>query len=318
VFFAVTIEKNNIPNLKVTTKVSLFNSMNSELIINYLRFAVKKWGDPEEIPVVALHGWRDNANTFDTLAPLFNFNFIAIDFPGHGLSSHAKIGNSSHWIDTLHQMRYVFKYFGYKKVSLIGHSFGSTASIGYAGLYPDEVDRYVSIECGRAKVLLGPKQFADYWGPHTDRLLKMESLVLHKQTPEYSYEEILERYQKGAFMSPTLESTQILMERGASPSKTNPGKYTFNYDPRVLLQASKLPPKEVLFALLKNTKCKVMNIYAKPGFGCPNEKNYFKTLEILKESAASLEVHEILGSHHVHINNPERIAPLINNFITSK
>jgi pimeloyl-ACP methyl ester carboxylesterase len=265
--------------------------------------------------VIALHGWRDNANTFDTLAPLFNFNFIALDFPGHGLSSHAKIGNSSHWVDTLHHLRYVVKYFGWNKISLIGHSFGSTISVAYAGLYPDEVDKYVSIECGRAKMLLGAKQYADYWGPHTDRLLKAEGIVLKNQTPEYSYEEILQRYQKGAFMSPTLESTQILMERGASPSKKNPGKFTFNYDPKVLLEAAKRPPRDLLFAFHKNTKCKVLNLYANPGFGCTNEKNYIKTLEILKESAASLDVHEIKGSHHVHINNPERIAPLINNFI---
>jgi len=51
-----------------------------------LQLHAKQWGDPAGIPTVGRHGWLDNANTFDRLAPLIpELNLVALDFAGHGL-----------------------------------------------------------------------------------------------------------------------------------------------------------------------------------------------------------------------------------------
>lgn len=41
----------------------------------------KIWGPPDGHPVLALHGWLDNAGTFDTLIPLLppNLRIVAVD-----------------------------------------------------------------------------------------------------------------------------------------------------------------------------------------------------------------------------------------------
>jgi len=52
-----------------------------------------QWGDPAGEPTFALHGWLDNANTFNRLAPrLPELNLVALDFAGHGRSYHYPVG----------------------------------------------------------------------------------------------------------------------------------------------------------------------------------------------------------------------------------
>ena len=54
-----------------------------------LTLAAREWGEPGGLPVIALHGWLDNAGTFDLLAPrLEGTHLIALDCAGHGLSGH--------------------------------------------------------------------------------------------------------------------------------------------------------------------------------------------------------------------------------------
>ena len=55
---------------------------------------------------VALHGWLDNAGTWDTLAPLLlsaspHQSLLCLDYPGHGLSSHIPPGQAYHYLEAL-------------------------------------------------------------------------------------------------------------------------------------------------------------------------------------------------------------------------
>lgn len=66
-------------------------------------FVAGKWyGDRNKQPVLAFHGWQDNAGTFDRLIPLLpkTISVWAIDLPGHGKSSHFPTGMQYHifWV----------------------------------------------------------------------------------------------------------------------------------------------------------------------------------------------------------------------------
>uniref|UniRef100_A0A8C2TD62 Serine hydrolase like 2 n=1 Tax=Coturnix japonica TaxID=93934 RepID=A0A8C2TD62_COTJA len=71
--------------------------------------AAKAWGPPEGHPVLCLHGWLDNANTFDRLIPLLprDCRYVAMDFSGHGLSSHRPAGSLYHFLDYVSDVRRV-------------------------------------------------------------------------------------------------------------------------------------------------------------------------------------------------------------------
>ena len=53
------------------------------------KIAAKVWGNEAGIPTLALHGWLDNAASFEPIAPLLEqCHLVAVDLPGHGLSDH--------------------------------------------------------------------------------------------------------------------------------------------------------------------------------------------------------------------------------------
>ena len=61
------------------------------------KMTAKLWGNPAGYPTLAIHGWLDNAGTFDRLAPLLSeLNIIALDLAGHGKSDHRAPGVQYH------------------------------------------------------------------------------------------------------------------------------------------------------------------------------------------------------------------------------
>ncbi|NIR25586.1 MAG: alpha/beta hydrolase, partial [Gammaproteobacteria bacterium] len=54
-----------------------------------LRLAARVWGEEGARPVLALHGWLDNAASFDALGELLEgVQLVALELAGHGHSQH--------------------------------------------------------------------------------------------------------------------------------------------------------------------------------------------------------------------------------------
>lgn len=47
-----------------------------------------------------------------------------------------------------------------------------------------------------------------------------------------------------------------------------------------------------------------------------NSDNFYQLLDIVKRTSSDCEFHELAGSHHSHLNNPENLSELINNFLS--
>ena len=90
------------------------------------KIAGKQWGNKNGTPILAIHGYLDNAASFDGLIPLLplsEYNVIAIDLPGHGFSSHYAPGMTYRLSDALVALRRVQIHFGWEKSNIIAHSF---------------------------------------------------------------------------------------------------------------------------------------------------------------------------------------------------
>lgn len=64
-------------------------------------------------------------------------------------------------------------------------------------------------------------------------------------------------------------------------------------------------------------KCAYLNIRAIPGLKLDYPESYDKVLDQIKIGAKRFEYHKVEGTHHVHLNYPEKIAPIINSFIST-
>lgn len=280
--------------------------------------AGKWWGSRDQQPILALHGWQDNAGTFDRLCPLLpkEIPILCIDLPGHGKSSHYPKG--MHYFlfwDGITLIRRISKYFEWKKINLIGHSLGGALSFMYASCFPDDVDKFISIDIAGPTVR-DHKKNAEMTGDCIDKFLKYETLPESK-TPCYEYEEMIDLVLDAYEGSVTRESVKILMNRGMAPAPKHLNKkgYHFSRDLRLKVSLMGMFSMEQVICYAEQIKCEVLNIRALPGMVFENTDYYPTVIKAMKKSAKRLVYEEVNGTHHLHLNTPERISDIISEFL---
>jgi len=261
-----------------------------------------------------MHGWIDNAGTFDPLMQLLppTTSLLAIDLPGQGLSSHYPAGPPHHFTDDITAIRRIVKYFGWQKIQLLGHSNGSTYSFVYAGVFPNDVEKIVGIDILRPFALV-PKVFAKTGGQEIDRYIDV--ITSTKEAPETTAEYLVKRQHEGSNKSVSLKSSQILLKRGAYKSEQNPGLMGLNRDIRLKCFYMHSLPHNQLIELASRIKCEVYNIKAKGGIYYEKKSFYQETMDVIRKNAKKMEYFEVEGTHHVHLNTPENVAGLIKNIL---
>ncbi len=111
--------------------------------------AARVWGEPGGQPVIALHGWLDNAGSFDLIAPLLpGCEIVALDLAGHGRSGARSVDASYNLWQDVGDLLDVLEELGWQRVTLLGHSRGAAISMLFAATFPERVDRLVLLEGG--------------------------------------------------------------------------------------------------------------------------------------------------------------------------
>ena len=229
---------------------------NEEILIQIsnLKLSAKCWGDPDARPLLGLHGWLDNASTFDHLAPLLEeFRFISLDLPGHGFSDHRAPGSSYHFVDMVVDILEVKNFFGWDSFSLIGHSMGAGVASYIAGTIPNEIDSLILID-GLGSLT----QKSDKMPETLLESSKEWMSLLQKQIPIYpDFETAVKvRYSLGGILE---SSVRTLVSRGLKPVI---GGFTWNSDPRLKIKSRYYFSEEQCIAFLKAIECPVLLIDA--------------------------------------------------------
>ena len=108
----------------------------------------KMWRNREAPPLLALHGWLDNAASFDRLAPLLSaqYRVIALELPGHGHAGHYPVGASYHYLDYVRSVLDAADALGLERFSLLGHSLGAGIASLVAAARPERIQQLLLIE----------------------------------------------------------------------------------------------------------------------------------------------------------------------------
>ncbi|XP_023942187.1 probable serine hydrolase [Bicyclus anynana] len=275
------------------------------------------WGLRNKQPLIAIHGWQDNAGTWDNLIPLLpaNTSVLCIDLPGHGLSSPYPPGMVYYifW-DGIVLLRRIAKYFKWQKISLMGHSLGGALSFMYAASFPDDVDRIICIDIASPAVRV-PETMVKNTASIIDKNLEYENLSDDK-IPCYDYEEMIDIVCDAYKGSVSRENCKVLMKRGMAPAPAHMKKrgYYFKRDPRLKVAGLAMMSIETALEYASKVTCKVLNIRAIPGQKWERLDYYLDVVEKLKKTA-KVQYIEVEGTHHVQLNAPENIVNIVEDFL---
>lgn len=295
-----------------------FGVQDVRIQVPYGEVAGKWWGPQNIRPILCLHGWQDNAGSFDTLIPLLpkNVSFLAIDFPGHGYSSRIPNGLSYQAMNSLGLILSIMNEYGWKKVSFLSHSMGAVFQYIFAAVFPDKVDLVISLDSLKPQVSSPETVIFRLTNAIPQLLVADRRNQLMSEPPCYTYDEMVDKLHEATYKSISRECCPYLLHRNIKKSLKYPEKYYFTRDSRLKYSMGLNLSHEVNLDLAKQLKMPFMFIKAlqAPYF---EKKEYFdQVVDLLKVNNPYFEMHTVEGSHHVHLSNPERVAPIVTAFLS--
>lgn len=276
------------------------------LSLPHIEVAAHLYGPEDGQPVIALHGWLDNAATFSRLAPLLDgVRIVALDLPGHGHSDHRPAGAAYNIWDYAHDVLQTAEQFGWKRFSLLGHSMGAIVSVLLAGAMPDRIERLALIDgvipyTGEADT--APQKL----GESLQALLAVDD----KRKPVYkSLEQAVAARMKGVG-AVSHEAAERLALRGLMPV---PGGYTWRTDARLMLPSPMRLSRAHALAFVHRVACPASLVLAEQGL---------MTQPSMLELTESFPFarHVLPGGHHLHLDDQpgaEAVAAVFNPFFAA-
>lgn len=264
--------------------------------------AARVWGPLDAPAVLALHGWLDNAASFDHIAPRMpGVRVVALDLPGHGLSEHAPAGQLYPFVGYVAVVHEVAAALGWDSFCLLGHSLGAAVASIYAGTFPDRVRRLALIEG------LGPLAEDAKHAP--ERLAKAIAQDTGKQgrrIPVYPSIEEVERKRLAAAWTMKPASVRTLLARGLKPTA---GGVTWRSDPALKVASRMRLTEAQVLAFLQAIRCPTLLVRGDTGFPFVPADDGPRV-----QAVADLKIEALTGGHHLHLDEPEAVSAALNAF----
>ncbi len=257
------------------------------LSLPHIELAAHVFGPADGRPVIALHGWLDNANSFARLAPrLQGLRIVALDMAGHGLSQHRPTGSNYTLFDYAYDVLHVAEQLGWQRFSLLGHSLGAIVSVVLAGAMPERVERLALIDA-----VVPPGSAAPNTAERFGQALQEQLALPGKRKSVYpDFERGVEVRMKG-MVAVSREAAELLAQRGLMPV---PGGFSWRSDSRLTLPTPLRMTEEQALSFVQRIACPAHLVVAEEGM-------LAKHAALLSQLPFSHE--RLPGGHHLHLND---------------
>ncbi|MCX2976554.1 alpha/beta fold hydrolase [Candidatus Marimicrobium litorale] len=257
--------------------------------VNGLAISGLSWGDPAEAPLLALHGWLDNAASFACVAPLLQgYHVIALDLTGHGQSDWRSADASYQIWDDLPEVLGVADALGWDRFNLIGHSRGAIISTLLASSFPERVEKLIMLDA----LSPGPV-VAEQFPQQLRRALIEKPALLGRDNRVFSSVEaaIDSRCRTGLSRA----AAEMLVKRSVRGCQRG---LTWTADPRLHgASAVKLTDGQIR-AVLSGLEMPTLLMAAQT-----NARRMPDMVQQAKEYIPSVLVEEVEGGHHFHMES---------------
>lgn len=278
-----------------------------ELKINlpHISLSALRYGESDN-KILALHGWLDNAASFQPLAEFLttlNYEIIALEFAGHGHSEHRPQGAGYHFSDYFYDTVLAIKKLNLTKpVDLICHSMGAALMPILVSAFPEFFKKIICLD------LFGTVSTSDIEALHKryrEQVFKLDYL----EPPRRIYKS-LDALIKARRLAGEMDyaSAKLLVERGSVEVE---GGFKLLSDARLKQWQPNLASEAQNLEFIKNIKNPILMIEASKGIA--------KTLPFLKNryaAAANIRVITLEGGHHLHMDKPKIVIEAILDFLS--
>jgi pimeloyl-ACP methyl ester carboxylesterase len=254
-----------------------------------------------QTPILAIHGWLDNAASF---IPLMNelpdFNWTAIDLPGHGNSYHRPPHCHYHFIDWISDLISVIKVkYNNEPVVIVGHSLGGMLATVLAGVYPELVKKLVVIDA--VGLVTQNEDAADIRKALDSRVAQSKK----KKTKHISLSVAVKARSNAGNIK--LTSAELLVTRNITEIGDG---FQWKTDQRLRTSSPVRLSEQQSISIIQHIKAPTLLCIAKDGY------------EMVKVGYKKYKIHypnlitkDVLGAHHCHMDEPINTAMEIKRFI---
>lgn len=250
--------------------------------------------------LLCLHGWLDNAASFQPVLPyLDEFHVIAIDWPGHGFSNHRSGDAHYHFLDWVYDLVQLFKSQQWGAIDIVAHSMGGMISSAFSAAFPEYVKSLTLID-SIGLLALDSKET-------TEQLRKGMLSRLSQGDKRRYHPNIASAVTARTLVSDlTAENALLIVNRGIE--HTDKG-YQWRSDSRLRATSPYRLSVNQVKQIVTDINAPTQLIYGDKGMEMVS-----LGLKAYSALFSSLEVHKLNGGHHVHMEQAQKTAELITQF----